>query len=65
MIPRRAAEIATRIGVVGIVGVSALALVPVWPCSLFEHFRVQYVLSGLVLVAAAAVFARRGWLTRS
>jgi endonuclease/exonuclease/phosphatase (EEP) superfamily protein YafD len=62
VVARRSAEIATQLGVVAIAGASALALIPVWPCSLFEHFRVQYVLAGILLVAAASVFARRGWL---
>lgn len=37
----------------GYVLVGVLAFVPVWPLSLIEHFRVQYLLGGIPVVVAA------------
>lgn len=34
--------------------VTLLAFVPVFPCSMLEHFRVQYLLAGIPVVAACA-----------
>src|SRR5262249_10196619 len=36
-------------------------LVPIWPCMLFEHFRVQYAAGGLVIVGCAAALRLRGY----
>ena len=36
----------------------ALAFIPIWPCVLFEHFRVQYVVLGIG-VATAAIALRQ------
>jgi len=36
-------------------------LVPIWPCPLFEHFRVQYAVAGLVVVGCTAVLRMRGY----
>lgn len=38
-----------------------LPLIPVWPCSLLEHFRVQYVVVGILVIAATAALRQRGW----
>ena len=37
----------------------ALSFVPIWPCSLLEHFRVQYLFAGAVVAGIAYAFARR------
>ncbi|HLL21506.1 MAG TPA: endonuclease/exonuclease/phosphatase family protein [Kofleriaceae bacterium] len=47
------------IAAAGLVLVGALLFVPLWPCTLLEHFRVQYLLGGSVIVAAAFAFASR------
>lgn len=39
-----------------------VALVPVWPCVLLEHFRVQLAAGGVVVVACAAALRMRGYL---
>ncbi|HSS00742.1 MAG TPA: endonuclease/exonuclease/phosphatase family protein [Kofleriaceae bacterium] len=39
-----------------------LTWVPVWPCTLLEHFRVQYVVAGAVLLAAVAALRMHGWI---
>jgi endonuclease/exonuclease/phosphatase (EEP) superfamily protein YafD len=35
--------------------------IPIWPCVLFEHFRVQCVEGGLIVVAATAALRLRGY----
>ena len=37
----------------------ALSFVPIWPCSLLEHFRVHYLFIGVVAGGVAYAFARR------
>lgn len=58
----RIAGTAAAVAAAGFVLAGALAFVPIWPCTLIEHFRLQYLIAGLAVVAAAAAFARRGWL---
>jgi endonuclease/exonuclease/phosphatase (EEP) superfamily protein YafD len=38
-----------------------VSCIPVWPCALFEHFRVQYVECGLIVIGAAAALRLRGY----
>ncbi len=58
---RRAAIVAIRAGIGGLVVVAFAAFLPIWPCSLFEHFRVQYLIAAILLAAAAYPLAPRGW----
>jgi endonuclease/exonuclease/phosphatase (EEP) superfamily protein YafD len=37
------------------------SLVPIWPLSLLEHFRLQYVIAGVAIVGCAAALRLRGW----
>ncbi len=46
---------------VGTCAAQVLSWVPVWPLALFEHFRVQMLLGGVVVVIACAA-ARSRWL---
>jgi endonuclease/exonuclease/phosphatase (EEP) superfamily protein YafD len=57
----RLAVAATAIAVVGVVACWLVALVPVWPCALLEHFRVQYVAGAAVVVGCAAGLRMAGW----
>ena len=52
---------ATALAVVALVGMCVLPHVPVWPCMLLEHFRVQYVAGGLIVVACTAALGMRGY----
>src|SRR6188508_1112433 len=52
---------AVALATLGVIGSVLLALVPVWPCSLFEHFRFQYVWGGALVVGACAALRMRGW----
>ena len=54
---KRVAVVVATVAAAGFVLVGLLAFVPVWPCSLIEHFRVQYLLGGIAIVAGA-------WCTR-
>src|SRR5438046_1690467 len=38
-----------------------IAWIPVWPCALFEHFRLQYVEFGVIVIAAAGALRVRGY----
>ncbi|MBA3394310.1 MAG: endonuclease/exonuclease/phosphatase family protein [Deltaproteobacteria bacterium] len=58
---RRAATIAIRVAIGGLVAAAFTAFLPIWPCSLFEHFRVQYLFAAIVLAAVAHPLAPRGW----
>src|SRR5262245_36876604 len=52
---------AAQLAIAGWVAISLLAFVPVFPCSLLEHFRVQLVIvSGLPVALGLAL--RDGWL---
>jgi endonuclease/exonuclease/phosphatase (EEP) superfamily protein YafD len=59
---RRTGTALAQLAVAGFVLVVAGSHVPVWPCTLFEHFAVHYVIGGAAVVAAAGALARRGWL---
>jgi endonuclease/exonuclease/phosphatase (EEP) superfamily protein YafD len=52
---------AVALGALGLAIVCVLSWIPAWPLSLLEHFRVQYVASGLVVIAAAAALRIRGY----
>ncbi len=52
--PRRLAIAATALAAIGCALVLVGSLLPVWPCTLLEHFRVQYVVGGMVVIGAAA-----------
>jgi len=52
---------ATALAAVALVGMCVVPLVPIWPCMLFEHFRVQYAAGGLVVVGCTAAFRMRGY----
>lgn len=58
---KRLATALVAIGALGVVTAFVISLVPVWPLSLFEHFRVQYVGVGVLVVAASAAIQLRGW----
>ncbi len=50
---RRLAGAASALAVAGFLLVGLLMFVPVWPCTMLEHFRVQYLLGGVAIAAAA------------
>lgn len=52
---------AVSLAALGLAIVCIVSWIPVWPCSLLEHFRVQYVACGLVVVAAGAALRIRGY----
>jgi len=58
---RRLVIAATALASVGLVGACLVPLVPVWPCMLLEHFRVQYAVVGLSIVAGTAGLGMRGY----
>ena len=57
---RRLAIAAAGLAVIALVGLHVVALVPIWPCHLFQHFRVQYAAGGLVVVGCAAALRMGG-----
>lgn len=59
--PKRLGVAATALAAVGLAGACVVPFVPVWPCILFEHFRVQYAAGGLAIVACAAALGMRGY----
>jgi endonuclease/exonuclease/phosphatase (EEP) superfamily protein YafD len=58
---RRFGIAATALAAVALAGTCVVPLVPIWPCVLFEHFRVQYAAGGLAVVACAAAFRVHGY----
>lgn len=60
-IAKYAAKVATYLAVIGFCATTVVSFVPLWPCSLLEHFRVQLLLGGLLVAGAAAAVARIGW----
>src|SRR5437588_9218751 len=58
---KRLAIVATAIMCVGLAATFLVALVPIWPLVLFEHFRVQYIGGGIVLATCAAALGMRGY----
>lgn len=58
----RAARALAGLAGVGFVAAIVASLVPVWPLALFEHFRVQYAVGGLLVVIAVATWRPRGYL---
>jgi endonuclease/exonuclease/phosphatase (EEP) superfamily protein YafD len=52
---------ALALAAIGCAGSVLVPLVPAWPCTLFEHFRLQYLLGGLLVVAGCAALRMRGW----
>jgi len=59
--PKRLGIAATALAAVALAGACVVPLVPIWPCMLFEHFRVQYAAVGLAVVACSAAFGMRGY----
>jgi len=57
---RRLAVAAIAIAAAGLVVTCVAPLVPVWPCSLIVHFRVQSAVGGLVVVGCALALRARG-----
>ncbi|MGN6111335.1 MAG: endonuclease/exonuclease/phosphatase family protein [Kofleriaceae bacterium] len=57
--PRRVAVQAIVVAALCSAAAHAAALVPIWPFTLFEHFRVQYAVVGALVVAAAAALRVR------
>jgi len=49
------------LGAVGVAGSLLVTLIPLWPLTLFEHFRIQYVAVGVLVVGACAALRVRGW----
>jgi endonuclease/exonuclease/phosphatase (EEP) superfamily protein YafD len=58
---KRLAIAAVSMASLGLAAACVIAWIPVWPCSLLEHFRVQYIGCGLVLAAAGAALNIRGY----
>jgi endonuclease/exonuclease/phosphatase (EEP) superfamily protein YafD len=52
-LPRRVLLGVVVLATIGLAGVWIIAWIPGWPFALFEHFRVQYVVSGVVALAVA------------
>ena len=52
---------AVSLAALALAAVCAVAWLPIWPCVLFEHFRLQVVALGLVVVCAAAALRLRGY----
>jgi endonuclease/exonuclease/phosphatase (EEP) superfamily protein YafD len=66
-IPRQAMSLrlviaATALAAIGLALAYVVAWIPVWPCALLEHFRVQYVELGVLATASAAVLRMRGYV---
>jgi endonuclease/exonuclease/phosphatase (EEP) superfamily protein YafD len=59
--PKRLGVATAALAAVALVGACLVPLVPVWPCVLFEHFRVQYAAGGLIVVGCTAAFRMRGY----
>jgi endonuclease/exonuclease/phosphatase (EEP) superfamily protein YafD len=57
--PRRLAFAAAAVCVAGTAAVWLVALVPLWPCVLLEHFRVQYAAIAIAVVSATAALRMR------
>lgn len=49
------------LGAVGVAGSLLVTQIPVWPLTLFEHFRIQYVAVGVLVVSACAALRVRRW----
>jgi endonuclease/exonuclease/phosphatase (EEP) superfamily protein YafD len=58
---KRLLTAAIALAVLGLAAAWVVAWIPVWPCTLLEHFRVQYVVGGGALVAVAVAMRMRGW----
>ncbi len=60
---RRLALAAAKLAVVGFAAAFAVSFLPLHPCSLIEHFRLQLALGGAAVAAAAGALALgAGWL---
>ena len=60
-LPKRLVIAATSLAAIALAVVCVVAWIPVWPCMLFEHFRIQYVAAGLIVVGCAAALRLRGY----
>jgi endonuclease/exonuclease/phosphatase (EEP) superfamily protein YafD len=52
---------ATALALIGLAAAWAMTWLPAWPFTLLEHFRVQYVVAGAVLLGAVLALRMRGW----
>lgn len=59
--PKQVFGAATVLALIGLAAAWVMTWIPVWPCTLFEHFRVQYVVVGVVLIALVIALGVRGW----
>jgi endonuclease/exonuclease/phosphatase (EEP) superfamily protein YafD len=59
--PRRIALAAAALAVIGAVASCVVPLIPIWPCDLFEHFRVQYFVVGAIVAASAGGLRMGVW----
>ncbi len=57
----RLACTAVSLATIAVVAAWVLPQVPLWPCDLLQHFRVQYAVVGAIVVAAAALLRVRGY----
>jgi len=62
---RRFATAAVSIAVVGFIACVVLALVPVFPCTLLEHFHVHLTAGGFAVTAAAVALRLRAYFDAS
>lgn len=60
-LPKRLVIAAVSLAALAVAASCLIPWIPVWPCMLFEHFRLQYVEVGVVVVVAAAVLRLRGY----
>jgi endonuclease/exonuclease/phosphatase (EEP) superfamily protein YafD len=58
---RSLATAALALATLGVLASVLLPLIPVWPFTLFEHFRLQYVWVGILVVAGCGALRTRGW----
>jgi endonuclease/exonuclease/phosphatase (EEP) superfamily protein YafD len=61
-LPKRVLMAAVALAALGLAAAWMIAWIPIWPCTLFEHFRVQYVVVGVALLALAAALRMRGFV---
>lgn len=59
---RQLAIAATALVTIGLVATALACWIPRWPWSLFEHFRIQYAATGLIVLGGAAALRMRGYL---
>jgi endonuclease/exonuclease/phosphatase (EEP) superfamily protein YafD len=60
-LPRRLVVAATSLAALGLAALCVIPWISIWPFTLFEHFRVQYVELGALVVIATAALRLRGY----